>query len=66
MFKSIVGKFGQRSGMDSFNYYREKDQTRFIQKIVDSRYNIKTWEIISPNCVELNYSDTDDSDIEAT
>ena len=44
----------------------KNDQKRFIQKILDSRYNIKEWEIINPNCVELKYSDTDDSDIEAT
>ena len=63
---SLWGKFGQRSGMDSFEYYGENDQRRFILKILDSRYNIKEWEIINPNCVELKYSDTDDSDIEAT
>jgi hypothetical protein len=63
---SLWGKFGQRSGMDSFEYYGENDQRRFTQKILDSRYKIKNWEIINPNCVELKYSDTDDSDIEAT
>ena len=34
--------------------------------MIDSRYNIKERDIIHANCVELNYSDTDDSDIEAT
>jgi hypothetical protein len=63
---SLWGKFGQRSGMYSFEYYGENDQRRFTQKILDSRYKIKEWEIINPNCVELKYSDTDDSDIEAT
>jgi hypothetical protein len=63
---SLWGKFGQRSGMNSFEYYGENDQRRFTQNILDSRYNIKTWEIRNPNCVELKYSDTDDSDIEAT
>ena len=52
--------------MYSFEYYGENDQRRFTQKISDSRYDIKEWEIINPNCVELKYSDTDDSDIEAT
>ena len=52
--------------MASFEYYGGNDQRRFTQKILDSRYNIKEWEIINPNCVELRYRDTDDSDIEAT
>ena len=60
------GKLGQRSGMDSFDYYGENDQRRFTENILDSRYDIKEWHIINPNCVELKYSDTDDSDIEAT
>ena len=63
---SLWGKFGQRSGMDSFEQYEENGQRRFTQKILDSRYNIKEWEIINSNCVELKYSDTDDSDLEAT
>ena len=57
---------GQRSGMDSFDYYGENDQRRFTQKILDSRYNVKEREIIWATFVELKYSDTDDSDIEAT
>jgi hypothetical protein len=38
---SLWGKFGQRSGMYSFEYYGENDQRRFTQKILDSRYKIK-------------------------
>ena len=52
--------------MDSFDQYGENDQKRFTQKMIDSRYNIKERDITHANCVELNYSDTDDSDIEAT
>ena len=66
MLKFTVGKFGQRSGMDSCDQYGENVQKLFTQKILDSRYNIKEWESINPNCVELKCSDTDDSDIEAT
>ena len=50
--KSLWGKFGQRSGMDSFECYGENDQRRFTQKILDSRYNVEEWETISANCVE--------------
>ena len=37
-----------------------------LRRLFGSRYKIKEWEIISPNCVELKYSETDDSDTEAT
>ena len=63
---SLWGKFGMRSNLDSFGYFGENDQGRFTQKILDTRYNIKEWEIITSNCVELKYSDTDDSNIEAS
>ena len=36
-----------------------------LRRLFDSRYNIKEWEIITPKCVELKHSETDDSDIEA-
>ena len=52
--------------MDSVDQYGENDQKRFTLKILDSSYNIKEWEITNPRCAELKYSDTDDSDIEAT
>ena len=37
-----------------------------LRRLFDSRYKTKEWEIINPKCVELKYSETDDSDIEAT
>ena len=63
---ALWGKFGMRANLDSFNYYGENEVGQFTQKILDSRYIIKEWEIINSNCVELKYSDTDDSNIEAS
>ena len=36
---SLWGKFGQRSGLHSWDIFREGDQTRFTHKILDSRFN---------------------------
>ena len=61
---SLWGKFGQRTGMDSYEYFDESLQQHFMRKIMDKRYTIKEWEIVNSNCVELKYCNVEDSDIE--
>ncbi len=61
---SLWGKFGQRGDLDHHEYYHEAQRTKFIQKILDPRFKIKSWDIINEHCVELKSGDVEQAQVD--
>ena len=61
---SLRGKFGQRSGMDEYEFIT--DYNTLIRKFINNNKIMDaTWNIISENCVELRYKENTDMFIES-
>jgi hypothetical protein len=60
---SLWGKFGQRCGMDDYKFFY--DYNTLIKYFINNNKIIpQTWNIISPQCVELRYTDDVETIIE--
>ena len=59
---SLWGKFG-RSNLDSYEFV--KTYASFIKKLCDKTLNVKTWDILHEDCVEMRFCEDSDKSIEA-
>jgi hypothetical protein len=60
---SLWGKFGQRSCMDSYDFYF--DYNSFIRDLINNNKIVpQTWEIINESCVELRFTENENMSIE--
>ena len=58
-----MGKFGQRSILDSYEFV--KTYASFIKKLCDNKLNVKTWDIIHEDYIEMRFCEDSDQSIEA-
>ena len=63
MFKLIVGKFGQRTTLDSYEYFDEWN--RLLLNLTNDKIQTNSWHIINDGLVELRYTEDIDYHIEA-
>ena len=63
---SLWGKFGQRSNLDSYEFYDESKYIVFINRLLSNKIETKSWNIINENCVEHHYNENFEDIIEST
>ena len=61
---SLWGKFGQRPDLDSYDFI--DNYNIFINKLLSTKIETKSWEILNDNCVEHHYNEKKEDIIEST
>jgi len=60
---SLWGKFGQRTTLDSYEYFNEWN--RLLLNLTNDKIKTNSWHIINDSLVELRYTEDVDYHIEA-
>ena len=63
---SLCGKYGQRSNLESYEFYDESKYNVFINRLLSNKIATKGWNIINENCVEHRFCENDEDIIEGS
>jgi hypothetical protein len=61
---SLWGKFGQRSNLESYEFYDESKYNVFINRLLSNKIETKGWNNINEHCVEHRFCENDEDVIE--
>ncbi len=59
---SLWGKFGQRTAMTEYEFHWNYNS--LLNKLINDKITAQSWNIIDEDCVELRYSEYEDTIIE--